>query len=246
MAIVTAWELVGNHSRWIAATHTGMAVGVSHLHAENILRSEGDAYETGQQAWGVPSGSDRALPGTAASHWPGRRVCHSGDLTTADGGLLANGVWSTNGASVWYQVSNIDADSWFYEYEVTISGSEGDLSHIILETSQNADIRKLIGDSSFKLVGPTTFGDEGNSNPGIPGEIYGIKLDELTEMTFAFSFESYNGPIGATSMQKTARQAAPTTICTMRALEHRYPMCSVMTSATSTSMGDISSCPIPT
>jgi len=122
-------------------------------------------------------------------------VFASGDLTTADGGLLANGVWSTNGASVWYQVSNIDADSWFYEYEVTISGSEGDLSHIILETSQNADIRKLIGDSSFKLVGPTTFGDEGNSNPGIPGEIYGIKLDELTEMTFAFSFESYNGPM---------------------------------------------------
>ncbi len=118
----------------------------------------------------------------------------SGELTTTGGGLVANGVWSTNGASVWYQVSSIDAYSWLYEYKVTINGDMGALSHIILETSQNADIRELTASASYELEGPETF-SQGGSNPGMPNDIYGIKLNELSGMTFAFSFESYNGPM---------------------------------------------------
>lgn len=128
----------------------------------------------------------------------------SGELTTTGGGLVANGVWSTNGASVSYQVSSIDASSWLYEYEVTIEGTQGALSHIILETSQNADIRELTASGFFELEGPTTFG-QGGSNPGMPGDIYGIKLDDLTGMTFTFSFESYNGPMWGNIYAKDGR-----------------------------------------
>ena len=79
--------------------------------------------------------------------------------------------------------------SWRYSYELAVH--QGYISHIIIETSEDfasQDIFNSARDYEVKWYAP------GPSNPYMPGKIYGIKFDNLTETTETITFDSRRGP----------------------------------------------------
>lgn len=121
-------------------------------------------------------------------------VTYSGFLTTAiPDGLTGTGVWGNNFKISWDVVSQPD-NSWKYTYKLTqADGSPittGAVSHWIMEVSPNVNLNvDFWGFGGKTELG--TFGT-GSSNPGIPGDIYGIKFDySATE----YSFFSSRAPV---------------------------------------------------
>jgi hypothetical protein len=87
---------------------------------------------------------------------------------------------------------------WYYEYvfqDVSFGEVNGfrALSHLIVEVSPNFTREDIFeaGDSteSAILEGPELFGqNNGNSNPGIPGDIFGIKFDDIEGDEDSYTF----------------------------------------------------------
>jgi len=108
------------------------------------------------------------------------------------GGMVATEQWANGGASLSWEVYQTPDNLWHYDYDW-----EGDikaLSHIIIGVS-------LTFTESNIFPGTTTphelntFGSQGNSNPGIPGPLYGIKFDTSNDPTeFDFSIVSDRAP----------------------------------------------------
>ena len=111
-------------------------------------------------------------------------------------GLTANGAWSTDGFRVAWDVSDNGNGTWHYSYEFTKSGDgpefsplEKDVSHFIIQVSESFTGDDLLtGNGEIKWYGP-----DDSSNPGIPGPIWGIKL-ELDGQN-SFSFDSTRAPM---------------------------------------------------
>ena len=123
-----------------------------------------------------------ALLVLAAAFAPASACTYSGSLSTYGGGIEATGSWAY-GASLSWQVSQLSSGLWEYTYHWSTFAK--DLSHIIIETSST-----FTEDNIFDLTTSTgvdvsvgTFGDEGKSNPYIPEDIYGIKLDLTGDTT---------------------------------------------------------------
>lgn len=132
-------------------------------------------------------------------------VIYTGTLTApASSGVTATGgAWLENVKISW-QVEDTFGD-WLYTYTITDlaggklgaeDGTAGGISHAIFEISTGATEDDFYG---FKFDGTSTtnyefgdFGDEGGSNPGIPGNIYGIKIEEEGK---TFSFFSVKDPV---------------------------------------------------
>ncbi len=71
-------------------------------------------------------------------------------------------------------------------YAYTFTHSEHDASHLVLEVSDNftiADITQISGDLTWDDVEVGTYFDDGNSNQGMPGSVYGIKFDASSSYT---------------------------------------------------------------
>ena len=119
-----------------------------------------------------------------------------GSLLSTTGGIQGTGNWITNPAGMsfeWEVTLNAD-NSWHYSYVFT--HPEGETSHFILEVSDNFtanEIFNLQGDVGNVEIGEFGVGDP--SNPGIPGSMYGIKFDEASGLTTAFSFDSFRVPV---------------------------------------------------
>ena len=108
--------------------------------------------------------------------------------------LMASGDWFTDGFKVAWEISPILGEldyRWHYRYEFTKSDDSSlakDVSHFIIQVSENF----TSDDISGGLV-PDWY-DAGNpSNPGIPGAIWGIKIDLDGEN--GFSFDSTRDPM---------------------------------------------------
>jgi hypothetical protein len=141
------------------------------------------------------------LPGSANAS-----LIESGSLTTPSAsGIVATDGWSSTGAGfeVSWTINNIGG-AFPYEYIYTVSNATGGdlsktLSHIIIEISKTATTANF---TNFQLNGGSdVFGDfkptdPGNSNPNLPGEIYGIKFTPATtnNALFTFSFDSNRAP----------------------------------------------------
>jgi hypothetical protein len=99
----------------------------------------------------------------------------SGTLTSADGGgIYATGSWDDGGATLQYTVTELPNGTWQYDYHFVLLKKE--LSHIIFEVSKTFTEKNVLdGTTSGWLLG--YWGMEGNSNPGIPSELYGMKFD---------------------------------------------------------------------
>lgn len=88
------------------------------------------------------------------------------------GGMVATSGWSGGNAELSWSVDQVGT-SWVYNYEWETERKA--LSHIIIEVSQTFTTANILnGTSSGWELG--WFGSsQGNSNPGIPGNIYGLK-----------------------------------------------------------------------
>ncbi len=110
----------------------------------------------------------------------------TGLLTTADGGLVANGDWQSppngEGFQIRWTISQNQDQTWHYKYELLNESGESlekTTSHFILPLSTNIeedDLYNFSGDAATWEFG--TFGPA-SGNPGFPeGEtIFGVKID---------------------------------------------------------------------
>ena len=123
-----------------------------------------------------------------------------GSLATdgsGDGLLSGTGAWATSTSPVStlsWTVTQINS-LWCYDYTLTVPG--GDISHMIIETSDGFSISNIF-DITFpgedNKVEPS-IGDTfkpGTSNPGIPESIYGIKFDGDPDLGLSFEVVFYS------------------------------------------------------
>lgn len=119
------------------------------------------------------------LLGVSGNVWG---LSYSGSISSGDG-LFGTGPWSSNALLSW--IVEYDAETTWWTYTYTFSVSSKSPSHEIIEVSSgdavftSGNIKDYTGiGGSGAIEGPDTFtpGD-GNSNPGMPGNIYGIKWD---------------------------------------------------------------------
>jgi hypothetical protein len=126
--------------------------------------------------------------------------------TNAGEGLVGGGGWSATGSDGGFQISwNISFDAiqqiWDYEYKMTEIGGadlQKAISHVLLQVSSTItsdNYQDILFDGNPAPGAPQTWapGQDGNSNPNLPGSIYGVKLEGGNGTDF--SFESTRAPM---------------------------------------------------
>lgn len=158
-------------------------------------------------AWGAFGLLSACLPASATSvsfvnvPFNGYVLYDSGDLTREELGLVVSpltAAWDHEITALTFSVSlnnqgDFDPtnDTWRYNYTFTVP--EKAISHVLLETSEG--IRLLGGTTATGREGPGTFGP-GNSNPGIPGSIFGLKFDTTGDpLSFSWQIETDRAPM---------------------------------------------------
>ena len=109
-------------------------------------------------------------------------------ISTTDA-LTASGDWLTDGFTVAWNISPNGDGTWHYIYDFIQSDGtdlEKDVSHFIIQVSENFTSDDISGGLT-----PDWYG-ESPSNPGIPGSIWGIKVDSGGN---SFSFDSTRAPM---------------------------------------------------
>lgn len=121
----------------------------------------------------------------------------TGTVTSSPGGgVFATQDWANGGFSLEVTVNQFlngagDADdTWSYTYHSLVN--EKDISHFIIGVSESFTAANILTGTTagFELA---LFGNEGGSNPGIPGTIYGIKLPGF-DTDDTFTIVSNRGP----------------------------------------------------
>ncbi len=125
------------------------------------------------------------LVGISGSAWG---LTYTGSIGSGNG-LYGTAAWSTNASLSWLVAYDADTNLWTYTYTFSVNGKSP--SHEIIEVSSgdtpftSDNIKDYTGIGGTGAIdGPDTFtpGD-GNSNPGMPGNIYGIKWDSSADGT---------------------------------------------------------------
>jgi hypothetical protein len=99
------------------------------------------------------------------------------DSQSTPDALLASGDWWTDGFKVAWDISSNGDGTWHYCYEFT--KSNGDpldkaVSHVIIQVSENFTQEDILSGDGYELG---QYGPENPSNPGLPGQVYGLKFD---------------------------------------------------------------------
>jgi hypothetical protein len=100
-----------------------------------------------------------------------------GSVSTSDGSVVGGGDWTTDVTLGW-EISDAPGDNYLYSY--TFQAPDPGLSHFILQTSDNFTVNNVLEISNEYALNTFTSGD-GNSNPGLPGDLYGIKFEGFEE-----------------------------------------------------------------
>ncbi len=121
-------------------------------------------------------------------------ISYEGVLSVGDGGLTATGVWNNTATTLSWVVDNETTPGmWHYEYTLTVAQGHGaGISHAIVETSGSFTADNLLSPSAGWELG--TWSDQGNSNPNLPGSVYGIKFG-TSGTEFTVSFDSDRVPV---------------------------------------------------
>jgi hypothetical protein len=138
------------------------------------------------------------LLGAASMGWADS---YTGNITsTSGGGLIATGPWNNGGATLSWAVDNTtNAGYWTYNYSFDISTSKA-ISHVIIElsptiTRDNFDELVIDISSGSDPDAPKTYTLQ-SGNPGIPGDIYGVKWDTTADpLDYDFSIITVRAPI---------------------------------------------------
>jgi len=118
-------------------------------------------------------------------------AAYTGSLSTADGGLTGNpGSDWASGVTLSWKVEQIGS-LWSYEYTMTVA--KKDISHLIIEVS---DKDVLINDDGVIIKPDLYSSSDGKSNPGMPGEMWGVKYDVVGDTkNYTISFTSNRIPV---------------------------------------------------
>lgn len=123
-------------------------------------------------------------------------IIYSGELTSAGDTLIGAGGWSESLVTFHWDVTQNEDLSWHYEYVFDRGSAQGNLSHLILQTSENftdADIWNTT--PALQSENPTWY-TPGTSNPDMPGSIYGLKFQPFPESSIStISFDSSRAPM---------------------------------------------------
>ncbi len=128
---------------------------------------------------------------------------YSGTLSSQPG---ADGI--INGTGNWVAPDHTTTLSWVVSFDSSISNlvhykyilthSKGETSHLIFEVSPDftvLDILNPSGDFNINEVTIGTFDGNGNSNPGIPESIFGVKFPCAFGLTTRVEFDSTRLPV---------------------------------------------------
>jgi hypothetical protein len=111
-------------------------------------------------------------------------------------GINATGSWANAATSLSWEVTN-EGDYYHYEYIFTVPAK--DISHLILQVSENFESDNMWNLSNgVSTEEPTDYDStsNGKSNPGMPGTIYGIKFEPSSDSTtLIWSFDSDREPM---------------------------------------------------
>ena len=123
-----------------------------------------------------------------------------GSLTTADGGLIGTGGWVNDPdhdvTFSWTITQNPDL-SWHYQYIFDSTGLQGDISHLVIETSATFTANDIFNDT------PAVDSDDGgpqwhsaaNGNPDIPETVFGVKFQNPSTSVMTVDFDSPRNPV---------------------------------------------------
>jgi hypothetical protein len=126
-------------------------------------------------------------------------------LTTDDGGVYAqpDGGWGASGGG--FKIAwAITPLSGTYRYEYTMTSASGgdlarEISHFIIELSPGlllSDLRNITSSNGSANELTVATHTEHDGNPGMPGPIYGLKVDdEPSPVQQTFSFEVNRAPV---------------------------------------------------
>lgn len=116
----------------------------------------------------------------------------SDQLRFSDGELVANGDWANVNTYLDYTVTGLQDGWWAYSYTLNV-GRSGEISHLIIEVSENATQGEFRNWSYDNVAFDDYSG--GNGNPGLPYTLNGIKFDETAGTSLTVSFESSHAPM---------------------------------------------------
>jgi len=127
---------------------------------------------------------------------------YTGTLTTSNG-MGGIGAWvNSDGKPAWHSATldwNItlaQPNTWHYDY--TLSVYKYAVSHFILEVSPTFtldNIKNATGGFHGMELADYSATSNGNSDPGMPGTIHGIKFDNASGTTLHIGFDSDRAPV---------------------------------------------------
>jgi|GEM_PF-412815 len=125
----------------------------------------------------------------------GAAPVYTGSLSSDDGGIVATGIWLTEGTtSLWWEVSENEDGSWRYHYIFTAPIRE--VSHLILETSPTFVAEDILGiDGELEGIEIKWHQASAPSNPGMPDDVYGIKFETAQGTTVELIIDALRMPV---------------------------------------------------
>jgi len=106
---------------------------------------------------------------------------YTGSLTsnvsngTPNGTLIGTEDWASGATLSWTVDDTSHSGYWTYAY--TFSVPKKDISHVIIEVSANFTSHDIFSGTTSGWA-LETWGSQGGSNPGMPGNVYGLKWDK--------------------------------------------------------------------
>jgi len=128
---------------------------------------------------------------------------------------VANDGWENTTTTIaWTVTPEYGGDEFidYYHYSYTFTVSSKSLSHFILQVSDTFDlwgypeedfVNATLDPLGLEAFLDTYYGTDGKPNPGMPGSIYGLKFENLSEddpffgtgTTWTWSFDSWREPV---------------------------------------------------
>jgi hypothetical protein len=136
-------------------------------------------------------------------------------LTWSSGGITATPTWNDDDTSLSWDIVNLGNGYWDYTY--TWNTQYKDLSHILIELSEGATLSSeefwdWSGNINWAGSGVDDWTEQ-QGNPGIPGSLFGLKVDPTPDTTsFTFSFTTWHSPVWGDFYAKDGKVAGSDTL----------------------------------
>jgi hypothetical protein len=139
----------------------------------------------------------------------------TGSLSTPTGVLASAGWDAANGGfKISWTISQLSASDWYYQY--TLSNASGGAltkapSHLDVEISENATASDFWGFNFGGEIDTYTSTSAGNSNPNMPGPLYGVKMNGVVNSIsglYEYTFHSYKAPTWGDFYSKSGKWPA--------------------------------------